>query len=181
MSTSGISASTLFNNLIPGYQCTRLIQQNFQQLGQDIQSGNVSAAQSAAHTFDFLLPQLTTDVPADSNSPLVPALKQLSQDLQAGNLSAAQQDYSTVEQYFQEGGIACDPSQPGGNTTMTGVLHQLFSQLSNALDPSGLGLISRPQIMNIMQVGAQTFGQRFASYTAQSRSQTDASKFSQLA
>ena len=94
MSTSGISSS-MFSQL-------QQFQQEFQQLGQDLTSGNLSAAQSDFVTLQNDLPQTSsTSTTSQSNSPIAQAFNQLSQDLQAGNLSAAQQDYSTIQQDFQ--------------------------------------------------------------------------------
>jgi len=95
----------LFNNIMPGYNCRQLVQQNFQQLGVDLQSGNLSAAQSDSAVLNRLLPQFSTLAPAQSSSPLGQAINQLSQDLGGGNLSAAKNDYSTIQQYFQEARI----------------------------------------------------------------------------
>jgi len=93
MSTSSISSgmSTQLQQL----------QQEFQQLGQDLQSGNVSAAQSDFATLEKALPQTSSTSTSQSSSPIAQAFNQLSQDLQAGNLTAAQNDYSTIQQDFQ--------------------------------------------------------------------------------
>jgi hypothetical protein len=77
MSLSGIASSNLFNygdqNLQNNLQP---LPQEFQQLGQDLQSGNLSGAQSS--------------------NPIVQAFHQPGQDLQSGNVSAARRDYSNV-------------------------------------------------------------------------------------
>jgi exonuclease VII large subunit len=92
MSTSSISS--MFSQL-------QQFQQEFQQLGQDLSSGNLSAAKSDFVTLQSDLPQANSKSTAQSNNPIAQAFSQLSQDLQAGNLSAAQQDYSTIQQDFQ--------------------------------------------------------------------------------
>jgi len=93
MSTTGITSS-MFSQL-------QQFQQEFQQLGQDLQSGNVSAAQSDFATLEKALPQTSSTSTSQSSSPIAQAFNQLSQDLQAGNLTAAQNDYSTIQQDFQ--------------------------------------------------------------------------------
>ena len=97
MSTSSISSS-MFTQL-------QQFQQEFQQLGQDLQSGNLSGAQSDFATLQKDLPQAnstsTSTSTSESNSPIAQAFNQLAQDLQSGNLSAAQNDYSTLQQDFQ--------------------------------------------------------------------------------
>jgi hypothetical protein len=71
-------------------------QQDFQQLGQDLQSGNTTAAQS-----DLTTLQQLTGTAISSSNPLSQSLSQLSQDLQSGNISGAKQDYSSALQDVQ--------------------------------------------------------------------------------
>ena len=76
--------------------------QQFQQLGQDLQSGSLSAAQT-----DFAsLQQLQSSSSASSallqaSNPASQDFTQLAQDLKAGNLTAAQQDYKNMQADFQ--------------------------------------------------------------------------------
>ena len=86
-------------------------QQSIQQLGKDLQSGNLSAAQSdfASLQAAFAQPSTTTgpSTPTPTGptaSPVAQAFNQLSSDLQSGNLSAAQKDFSTVQQDLQSRG-----------------------------------------------------------------------------
>lgn len=74
------------------------IKTEFQQLGQDLQSGNLTQAQS-----DFAT--LSQNLPGASQSnanPILQAFAQLGNDLQSGNLQAAQQDYTTIQQDSQQ-------------------------------------------------------------------------------
>ena len=84
------------------------IEQEFKQLGSDLQSGNLAAAQADFVTLQQDLPQTSSSSPQTNNpasnptsNPIEQAFSQLSQDLQAGNLTAAQQDYQTIQQDFQ--------------------------------------------------------------------------------
>jgi len=80
-------------------------QQEFQQLGQDLQSGNLSAAQSDLATMqqDFQARAVqhhhhhagSTDSSASAISQL---LNELGSALKSGNLSSAQQEYSSLQQ-----------------------------------------------------------------------------------
>lgn len=99
MSVSGISSSSLYStqNVESNAQQFR---QEFQQLGQDLQSGNLSAAQSDFATLQNLGSQNST-ASSQSNSPIAQAFSQLAKDLQSGNLSAAQSDFATIQQDFQ--------------------------------------------------------------------------------
>lgn len=96
MSIAGIVSSSLFGSSAPVAQNTlQQMQSEFQQLGLDLQSGNLSAAQN-----DFT--SLQQNAPASSATGAVQAsmsleLSQLGQALQSGNLQAAQQDYSSLQ------------------------------------------------------------------------------------
>jgi hypothetical protein len=84
--------------------------QGFQQLGQDLFSGNLSQAQSDFSSLQQLLPSgqqsslLTPGSGTQSTSPLATAVSQLAQDLKSGNLTAAQTDFATVQRDLQQGG-----------------------------------------------------------------------------
>ena len=86
------------------------VKQGFQLLGQDLQSGNLSQAQSDFALLQQLLPggqqssQLTPVSSAQSNNPLATAVSQLALDLKSGNLTAAQSDFATVQQNLQQAG-----------------------------------------------------------------------------
>lgn len=113
MSVSAISnLSNLYQQTQSVQNNRQLFQQEFQQLGQDLQSGNLSAAQQ-----DFA--KLQQDSPtavkslihhrhphrmsgangsnSDANE-VSQLFSQLGQDLQSGNVSAAQQAYSSLLQ-----------------------------------------------------------------------------------
>ncbi len=94
---------------------TDKFKQAFQQLGQDLQSGNIQQAEGDLATlqpnFNPNQPTSTTSSSTTSNSStsstgstsgtVSQAFNQLSQDLQSGNLTAAQSDYSTLQQDLQ--------------------------------------------------------------------------------
>ncbi|MFZ1917534.1 MAG: hypothetical protein WAU58_08175 [Terriglobales bacterium] len=95
MSISGIFSSSFSNNQISSqYQLTN---SEFQQLGQDLATGNLSSAQSdfAILQQAFMQPVATA---SSASNPLAQAFQQLSSDLKSGNLTAAQKDYSTIQQ-----------------------------------------------------------------------------------
>jgi hypothetical protein len=105
MSVSGISSSTVFNDSTQGVQSPfQQFQQDFQQLGQALQSGNLSAAQADFVTLQQLNPQPTSTAEASNNNPIAQGFTALAQDLQNGNLSAAQQQFATIQQDFQNQG-----------------------------------------------------------------------------
>ena len=106
MSVSGISSSNLFNYSNQNIQNNQQqFQQEFHQLGQDLQSGNVSAAQkdytnlkqdlqNASHTRAHHHHRSHS---ADG-SEISQLFDQLGQALQSGNVSSAQAAYSSMVQ-----------------------------------------------------------------------------------
>jgi hypothetical protein len=98
MSVAGISTASLYpaNNSNAPHNNIRF-RDDVRQLGQDLQSGNLSAAQQDFATLQQDGPSGSSS-PTHSNNPVAQAFNQLSVDLQSGNLSGAQQAYSNVEQ-----------------------------------------------------------------------------------
>ena len=136
MSTSGISIGSFFASQNQLQQ----FQNEFQQLGKDLQSGNISAAQADFVTLQQSTPQSNaTSSSSQSSNPIVQAFNQLSKDLQSGNLAAAQQDFSTIRQDFQNQAPQAHHHhhhQSGG--TQESPVPQLFSQLGQALQSGNL-------------------------------------------
>jgi outer membrane protein assembly factor BamD (BamD/ComL family) len=132
MSVAGITS--LFNYATQNIHNNRQqFQQEFKQLGRDLQSGNLSAAQSDFASLEKLQPSLS----AASTNPMAQAYNQLSTDLQSGNLSAAQQDYSNIQQHYQSRAAHMHHhhgGSGGGDSTRT----QLIDQLGQALQSGDL-------------------------------------------
>jgi hypothetical protein len=105
VSVAGIfsNSSNLFNYGAQSFQSRA--PQDFTQLGQDLQSGNLSAAQQDfAALGQFAPPSSSTsasNAPASGKDPLADDFSQLGQDLQSGNTSSAQQDFAKIQQDFQ--------------------------------------------------------------------------------
>jgi len=122
MSVAGI-ASSLFGYAAQNTNQIHQFRQDFQQLGQDIQSGNISAAQTDVAELEKLRPASN-----DSSSPITQAFNQLSSDLQSGNVSAAQQDYANIQQSFQNRAAHMrhhHHGSGGSNNTIDQLLQQL--------------------------------------------------------
>jgi len=101
MSVLGIGSTALLGYLTQNLQGNRQqVSKEFQQLGQDLQSGNLSAAESELATLQKEMPQISSGT-ASQGSPITQAFGQLSQDLQSGNIAGAQQDYSKIQQDVQ--------------------------------------------------------------------------------
>jgi ribosomal protein S20 len=115
MSIIGILSSNLFSS--GAAQNTQSSQNNpsvfqqikteFQQLGQDLQTGNLTQAQSDFATLSQNLSAASQNGAPNNNSAtgasaVAKAFAQLGQDLQSGNLQGAQQDFTTVQQDLQQ-------------------------------------------------------------------------------
>jgi len=94
---AGISSTSYFAQQQAVQANQQQFLQEFQQLGQDLQSGNLSAAQSDFAT----LQQSTSTASASSSNPIAQAFNELGQDLQSGNTTAAQQDYTQLQKDLQ--------------------------------------------------------------------------------
>jgi hypothetical protein len=118
----------------------------FQQLGQDLQSGNLTQAQKDYATISQNLPGLSQA--QNSSNPLVQAFNQLGQDLQSGNLQAAQSDYTNVQQDAQQNAAQAhghhhhhhrsEGAQESGSNPLTSPINQAFSQLAQSLQAGNL-------------------------------------------
>lgn len=139
MSVTGITSSLLSyldqtsNSNKPPIANLQEFEQDFQQLGQDLQSGNLSAAQSDFATLEQVGPASLSNTSA-TNNPVAKAFQQLAQDLQSGNLSAAQQDYSQIQQKFQQLSAQGGEHHHHGG----GQIGQLFQQLGQDLQSGNL-------------------------------------------
>ena len=187
MSIAGIANSNLFQNSVVQQTQNRFqqIQSQFQKLGQDLQSGNLTQAQSDFATLTQELPnggQLggananaasgtnLTAVSANSN-PIVQAFQSLGKDLQSGNLAAARQDFANIQQNAQQA-QASVPAHHGHHHHRAGgsnanssspisTLQQDFTRLGQDLQSGNLS--SAQQAYASLQSDLQQFLPNFAS------------------
>lgn len=144
MSVAGILSSGLSAYNPQSIQSRKeQFQQEFQQLGQDLQSGNLSAAQSDFATLQQSRPQANSTASAQSTDPIVQAFNQLSTDLKSGNTTAAQQDYATIQQDFQNQGTQSQGAHShhhhhGGGGSQENAISQMFQQLGQDLQSGQL-------------------------------------------
>jgi len=137
MSVAGISSTSFYNPQSVSNKMQQ-VRQEFQQLGQDLQSGNLSAAQADFATLQQLSPQANSTSSSPSTNPIAQEFNQLAQDLQSGNTSAAQQDYTKIQQDFQsEAGHAHHHHHGGGSSESSGI-SQLLEQLGQELQSGNL-------------------------------------------
>jgi outer membrane protein assembly factor BamD (BamD/ComL family) len=180
MSVSSISSSNL-----PAYYGTqdlqskmKQFQQGFQQLGQDLQSGDLSAAQSDFATLQQLMPQNNSISSAQSSNPIAQAFSQLSKDLQAGDLSAAQQDYTTIQQDFQNQAAHMHGHHHhhGGGRSEASAISQLMTQMGQALQSGDLS--TAQSVFSSLQQELQQLSQTGGLSSAQKSSQSSLTSLS---
>jgi len=139
MSVSGISSSNFVDYNTQNIQTQRQqFRQEFQQLGQDLQSGNLSAAQTDFAALQQVEPQSISTSSTQSNTSIGQAFNQLSQDLKSGNLSAAQQDYATIQQDFQNHTSRAHHHHHHGGGNGGNEISQLLEQLGQDLQSGSL-------------------------------------------
>ena len=155
MSVSGILSSGLSSYNVQNLQSNRQqFQQEFQQLGTDLQSGNLSAAQSDFATLQQNGPQASSS--SQSTNPLAQAFNQLSTDLQTGNTTAAQQDYAKIQQDLQSQGAQMHHHHHhGGGGGQENQISQMFQQLGQDLQSGQLS--AAQQAYGSLQTDLQQF------------------------
>jgi outer membrane protein assembly factor BamD (BamD/ComL family) len=156
MSVTGISSSGFSDYGAQSVQKNQVAQE-FQQLGQDLQAGNLSAAQSDFATLQQLVSQAgsaassasssssSSSSPSQSENPIAQAFSQLATDLKSGNLTAAQQDFAQIQKDFQN--LAAQNQASGDNGAElphhhhrggSNSINQLFEQLGQSLQSGDL-------------------------------------------
>lgn len=141
MSVSAISSNNALSQSLQTWQAkAQKIQSEFQQLGQDLQAGNITRAQS-----DFSSLSQNFSGSLQSNSSMSQAFSALGTALQSGNLAAAQKAYSTLQNDVEQSGLghhhhhhsAGGSSQTTNSSSGSG-LAQLFGSLGSALQTGNL-------------------------------------------
>ena len=171
MAVGGILSSTLFQALQGGQSNVQNQQNEFQQLGQALQSGNLAEAQQ-----DFAT--LTQNAPAatqgNTNNTVSQAFSALGQALQSGNLNAAQQDYATVQQDVQQAvgqtqGHHHHHHHGGGGSQQTSAASQQANSTSQQTNPisqafGALGQALQSGNLTTAQQAYATLQQDFAAF-----------------
>ena len=151
MSVTGI-ASSLFNLSSPQIQDrSKQFQQEFQQLGQDLRAGNLSAAQTDLAILQKLQPASADAASSLGSSSVGQTLQQLGKDLQSGDVKDAQQLFADLVQKLQarhghhmhkmsgQGAISQDMTSlqqalQGGNLTAAQQAYSILQQDMQQLD-----------------------------------------------
>ena len=190
MSIAGIASAALSSLLSPapisqnGKGSFQQVQSEFQQLGKDLQSGNLTQAQQDFATLSQNFPNAqssATASAANNSNPIGQAFSALSQDLQNGNITAAQQDYATIQQDFQQQQQGSSQVHHhhhhhggGGGSQQSNEISQALNSLSAALQSNNLS--SAQTAFATLQQDLEQFasGGPSSSSTGASQSQTTA-------
>ena len=160
MSVTGIASSIL--SILGGSQnqptALQQIRSEFQQFGQDLQSGDLAQARQ-----DFAaLSQNLPGANQNSANPVAQAVTQLGKDLQSGNLQAAQQDFTTLLQDVQQSAARVrhhhhrHVESQSSSAQQTSSLAQDFTQLAQSLQSGNLQ--SAQQAFSMLQNDLQQIG-----------------------
>ena len=146
MSVAGISSAISAIYQLGQSSSAGKIQNEFQQLGQDLQTGNLAQAQTDYSN----LAQTFSAGQSSGPTSAAQAFSQLGKDLQSGNLTAAQQDFTQVQQDLQQGSALHHHHHHHGggsteNSTSTASTSQpasdaasLFAELGQSLQAGNL-------------------------------------------
>jgi hypothetical protein len=159
MSLAGILSSSLFQFNSQGTQDRmQQFRQDFQKLGQDLQTGNLTGAQADFATLQKDGPQSSSST--QNSNPITQTFQQLSTDLQSGNLTKAQQDYSNLQQDFQNQ-ASSHMQRPhhhhhsGGGSDASSQMSQILTQLGQDLQTGNLS--SAQQAYTTLQQDLQQY------------------------
>ena len=168
MSVTGIASSILSTLSVSQVQQSRFqqIRSEFQQLGQDLQSGDLTKAQTDFTTLSQNLSGANQSNTSTTN-PVSQAFSQLGQDLQSGNLQAAQQDFTTLQQDLQQNAAQvgghrhrhhhqAEGSENSSSGQQTNSIVQAFSQLAQTLLAGNLQ--GAQQAFSTLQTDLQQIG-----------------------
>jgi outer membrane protein assembly factor BamD (BamD/ComL family) len=181
MSIAGILSSSLFNSNSQSVTSPQQsFQKEFQQLGQALQSGNLSAAQADFATLQQNSPTSSATSSASSGNPIAQAFSQLGKDLQSGNISAAQQDFSNIQQDTQSQSQSTQTSGHHHHHHGGGGGDSSSSQSTLAQEFSQLGQDLRAGNVSAAQRAYSAVQQSFAAFGANSTS-TSAATLSSIA
>jgi phage I-like protein len=103
--------------------------QSIEQLGKDLQSGNLAAAQSDFATLQKAFAASASA--ASTSNPVAQAFNQLATDLKSGNLSAAQKDFSVLQQDLEN-------LRGSGSSKPVQSHHSLRAKVGDLTDPNSL-------------------------------------------
>jgi predicted lipoprotein len=147
MSVAGIASAGL-SQLASIHRNYQQVQGEFKQLGQDLQAGNLTGAQT-----DFVTLSQSVATQLAGNSPAAKALNSVGQALQSGNLSAAQQAFASLPSHMVGPCAVPHHAHAGSASSPQNSFSQSLSQIGQALQSGNL--TAAQQAFSAMQQGWQ--------------------------
>lgn len=125
MSVIGIASAGL-SQLASIQHHFQTVRGEFKQVGQDLQAGNLTQAQT-----DFVTLSQSLATQLAGNSPVAKALNAMGQALQAGNLTAAQEAYASMPPNMVGPNAVSHHAHAGTASSFTQALNQLGQALQS--------------------------------------------------
>jgi hypothetical protein len=142
MSIAGISSNFLVNSLSPRQTSLQQFKDEFQQLGQDLQAGNLKAAQDDYAQLQKIQEQKNSSSSQSSATVSVSQLfAQLGKDLASNNVSSAQDDFNDIMKAIQSNGSRAHHHHHhggGASSTQTSAVQTDLNSLGAALTSGNL-------------------------------------------
>jgi len=141
MSIAGISSNFLLNSLSPKQTSLQQFKDEFQQLGQNLQAGNLKAAQNDYAQLQQIEQQKNSSQ-SSSTSSVSQLFDQLGKDLASNNVSSAQDDFNDIMKAVQSGGSQVHHHHNhhggGGFSSQTSAVQTDLNSLGQALQSGNL-------------------------------------------
>jgi hypothetical protein len=162
MSIAGISSNLLLNSLSPKQASLQQFRDEFQQLGQDLQAGNLTAAQADYAQLQQIEQQKNSSASQSNITNSVSQLfDQLGKDLASGNVSSAQDDFNDIMKAVQSSGRSVHHHHHhhhggGGASLQTSSVQTDLNTLGQALQSGNLA--AAQQAYTSVQTDLQQLG-----------------------
>ena len=164
MFIAGIASNLLLNSLSPKQASLQQFRDEFQQLGQDLQAGNLPAAQADYAQLQQIEQQKNSSASQSNITNSVSQLfDQLGKDLASGNVSSAQDDFNDIMKAVQSSGPSVHHHHHhhhggGGASLQTSSVQTDLNTLGQALQSGNLA--AAQQAYASVQTDLQQLGVR---------------------
>ena len=135
MSVAGILSTAAFSLGAHFFQTRNHKMKHELQLGQDLQAGDLSAAQNDLAALQRLQPKAATTTSSQTSGTIAKDFTRLATDLKGGDTKAAQQDFSQLQQDVQ---TEVAGARHRRHTNSDSQIIQMFTQLGTALQSGNL-------------------------------------------
>ncbi|HEY2363759.1 MAG TPA: hypothetical protein VGK36_21760 [Candidatus Angelobacter sp.] len=144
MSIAGIASNFLLNSLSPKQASLQQFKDEFKQLGQDLQAGNLKGAQDDYAQLQQIEQQKNSSTsPSNSTSSVAQLFAQLGKDLTSGSTSSAQDDFNDIMKAIQSSSGSSGVHHHhhhggGGSSSQTSAVQNDLNSLGQALQSGNL-------------------------------------------